>query len=77
MQVSSVKMEEGDIIVMGSDGLFDNVFDQELVSTVVSNSDDVTEAGISSWFLNYCELLNFKFHNKVQNILNFVGFFLC
>ena len=44
MQVSSVKLKEGDIVVMGSDGLFDNVFDQEIASTVVSNSD-VTEAG--------------------------------
>ncbi|XP_057548328.1 probable protein phosphatase 2C 1 [Amaranthus tricolor] len=41
--VSSVKLKEGDIVVMGSDGLFDNVFDQEIASTVVSNSD-VTEA---------------------------------
>ncbi|TXG74467.1 hypothetical protein EZV62_003046 [Acer yangbiense] len=32
-QVSSVEMREGDIIVMGTDGLFDNVFDHEIVST--------------------------------------------
>ncbi|KAK1588007.1 hypothetical protein Q3G72_019131 [Acer saccharum] len=31
--VSSVEMMEGDIIVMGTDGLFDNVFDHEIVST--------------------------------------------
>lgn len=41
--VSSVKLMEGDIIVMGSDGLFDNVYDREIVSTVASNGD-VTEA---------------------------------
>lgn len=41
--VSSVKLMEGDIIVMGSDGLFDNVYDREIVSTVASNRD-VTEA---------------------------------
>ncbi|KNA13092.1 hypothetical protein SOVF_119950 [Spinacia oleracea] len=41
--VSSVKLEEGDIVVMGSDGLFDNVFDREIVSTIGSNRD-VTEA---------------------------------
>uniref|UniRef100_A0A803L3T0 Protein phosphatase n=1 Tax=Chenopodium quinoa TaxID=63459 RepID=A0A803L3T0_CHEQI len=41
--VSSVKLEEGDIVVMGSDGLFDNVYDREIASTVASNSD-VAEA---------------------------------
>ncbi|KMT05380.1 hypothetical protein BVRB_7g175120 [Beta vulgaris subsp. vulgaris] len=40
--VSSVKLKEGDIVVMGSDGLFDNIFDREIVSTVAS-SNDVTE----------------------------------
>lgn len=44
--VSSVKLKEGDIVVMGSDGLFDNIFDREIVSTVASNND-VTETGIS------------------------------
>lgn len=37
---------EGDTIVMGSDGLFDNVFDHEIVSTVAGHSD-VAAAGIS------------------------------
>ena len=37
----------GDTIVMGSDGLFDNVFNQEIISTVAGCSD-VAEAG------NYC-----------------------
>ncbi|CAI0549043.1 unnamed protein product [Linum tenue] len=32
--VSSLEAIEGDIIVMGSDGLFDNVFDHEIVSTI-------------------------------------------
>ena len=49
-----MKLMEGDIIVMGSDGLFDNVYDRELVSTVASNSD-VTEAGSS--FLSILRLL--------------------
>ncbi|KAL8129865.1 hypothetical protein V2J09_019020 [Rumex salicifolius] len=40
--VSSVKLIEGDIIVMGSDGLFDNVFDHEILSSV-ANQTDVTE----------------------------------
>lgn len=42
--VSSVELVKGDVIVMGSDGLFDNVFDSEIVSTVAANSD-VTDAG--------------------------------
>lgn len=43
-QVSSVKLLEGDTMVMGSDGLFDNVFDHEIVSTITQHSD-VVEAG--------------------------------
>jgi len=38
---------EGDTIVMGSDGLFDNVFDHEIVQTVVRYKD-VAETGINS-----------------------------
>lgn len=41
--VSNVKLMEKDIVVMGSDGLFDNVYDREIVSTVASNRN-VTEA---------------------------------
>ncbi|GAB4824309.1 hypothetical protein Ancab_007196 [Ancistrocladus abbreviatus] len=41
--VSSVELVEGDTIVMGSDGLFDNIFDQEIVPTVTGHSD-VSEA---------------------------------
>jgi protein phosphatase PTC7 len=36
---------EGDTIVMGSDGLFDNVFDHEIALTV-ARYKDVSEAGI-------------------------------
>lgn len=43
-QVSSVELVKGDVIVMGSDGLFDNVFDSEIVSTVAANSD-ATDTG--------------------------------
>ncbi|KAL2333026.1 hypothetical protein Fmac_014239 [Flemingia macrophylla] len=41
--VSNVELIEGDTIVMGSDGLFDNVFDQEIITTIV-RSKDVAEA---------------------------------
>lgn len=44
-QVSSVELMEGDTIVMGSDGLYDNVFDHEIVSTM-DIFTDVAEAGI-------------------------------
>ncbi|KAL9320096.1 hypothetical protein ACSQ67_011935 [Phaseolus vulgaris] len=37
--VCNVKLMEGDIIVMGSDGLFDNVFDHEIVQTIVRYKD--------------------------------------
>ncbi|KAA8543703.1 hypothetical protein F0562_021551 [Nyssa sinensis] len=41
--VSSVELMEGDTIVMGSDGLFDNVFDNEIVS-MMARYVDVAEA---------------------------------
>lgn len=41
--VSTVNLQVGDTIVMGSDGLFDNIFDQEIVSVVTTN-DDVSNA---------------------------------
>ncbi|KAE9598650.1 putative protein-serine/threonine phosphatase [Lupinus albus] len=41
--VSSVELIEGDTIVVGSDGLFDNVFDHEIVSTIVRHRN-VAEA---------------------------------
>lgn len=44
VQVSTVKLLEGDVVVIGSDGLFDNVFDHEILSSVASQND-VTETG--------------------------------
>jgi len=44
MQVCSIELMEGDTIVMGSDGLFDNVFDQEIISTIY-RFEDVSLAG--------------------------------
>ncbi|CAL5202602.1 unnamed protein product [Lathyrus oleraceus] len=41
--VSNVELMEGDIIVMGSDGLYDNVFDHEIALTV-ARYRDVSEA---------------------------------
>ncbi|XP_078436122.1 protein phosphatase 2C family protein [Wolffia australiana] len=41
--VCSVQLTAGDTVVMGSDGLFDNVFDQEIVS-LVSESKDADDA---------------------------------
>lgn len=40
-----MELMEGDTIVMGSDGLFDNIFDQEIISTI-ARCRDVVEAGI-------------------------------
>lgn len=42
-QVCSVELMEGDAIIMGSDGLFDNIFDHEIVSTMASHTN-VAEA---------------------------------
>ncbi|XP_027335438.1 probable protein phosphatase 2C 26 isoform X2 [Abrus precatorius] len=41
--VCNVELIEGDTIVMGSDGLFDNVFDHEIIPTIVRYKD-VAEA---------------------------------
>lgn len=40
-----MELMEGDTIVMGSDGLFDNVFDDEIVSTMARHKD-VIDAGM-------------------------------
>lgn len=45
-----MEMMEGDIIVMGTDGLFDNVFDHEIVSTTARFSG-AAEAGICFCYL--------------------------
>ncbi|RLN24609.1 putative protein phosphatase 2C 1 isoform X1 [Panicum miliaceum] len=41
--VCSVNLMDGDMIVSGSDGLFDNIFDQEIIS-IISESSGVDEA---------------------------------
>ncbi|XP_055831650.1 probable protein phosphatase 2C 26 isoform X2 [Solanum dulcamara] len=45
--VSTVDLQVGDTIIMGTDGLFDNIFDQEIVS-VVTTHDDVSHAVV--WY---------------------------
>lgn len=40
-----MELVEGDTIIMGSDGLFDNLFDREIVSTLSIHSD-VVNAGM-------------------------------
>lgn len=44
-QICSLGLIEGDIVVMGSNGLFDNIFDHEIISAL-SGSQDVSEAGL-------------------------------
>ena len=34
LQVASLPVEEGDFVIVASDGLFDNVFDEDIVSVV-------------------------------------------
>uniref|UniRef100_A0A803PV04 Protein phosphatase n=1 Tax=Cannabis sativa TaxID=3483 RepID=A0A803PV04_CANSA len=43
-KVSSMELIEGDTIIMGSDGLFDNVFDHEMISTLAQFKDVVEAA---------------------------------
>ncbi|CAJ1960483.1 unnamed protein product [Sphenostylis stenocarpa] len=58
--VCNVELMEGDIIVMGSDGLFDNVFDHEIVPTIVRYKD-VAEAAKSLANLASCHALDSNF----------------
>ncbi|KAK3019330.1 hypothetical protein RJ639_003861 [Escallonia herrerae] len=58
--VSSVELTDGDTIVMGSDGLFDNVFDHEIVSTMAT-SGDVADAAKALADLAYKHSVDFYF----------------
>ena len=40
-QVFDVEMDAGDVIVMGSDGLFDNVWDDDIVAVVYETLEEV------------------------------------
>jgi hypothetical protein len=44
-QVFAVKVKEGDIIIVGSDGLFDNVFDDEILDIVSGVVDKPSTGG--------------------------------
>lgn len=42
MQQFTVKIEEGDIVILGSDGLFDNLYDDEILEEVQNCIDQQT-----------------------------------
>lgn len=65
-QVSSIELMEGDTIVTGSDGLFDNVFDHEIVSTL-ARYRNVAEAGMC---FQYQQIL-WGISNSAHNIFSF------
>lgn len=44
-QLYRVPVERGDLIVMGSDGLFDNVFPQEILHIIESTEDETVATG--------------------------------
>ncbi|XP_071687997.1 probable protein phosphatase 2C 26 isoform X2 [Rutidosis leptorrhynchoides] len=58
--VTSIESVKGDIIVMGSDGLFDNVFDDEIISTI-ANHKDVAETAKVLADLAYKHSVDFYF----------------
>eukprot|EP00239_Pterosperma_sp_CCMP1384_P008813 CAMPEP_0197863642 /NCGR_PEP_ID=MMETSP1438-20131217/41264_1 /TAXON_ID=1461541 /ORGANISM="Pterosperma sp., Strain CCMP1384" /LENGTH=391 /DNA_ID=CAMNT_0043481615 /DNA_START=517 /DNA_END=1692 /DNA_ORIENTATION=- len=47
-QVYEVDLQEGDLVVAGTDGLFDNVFDDEIVSLVTSTYEETLSSTESS-----------------------------
>lgn len=65
-QVSNVELMEGDAIVMGSDGLFDNVFDHEIALTI-GRYRDVAEAGVCFFKQLTLEKLETEPHNTFSN----------
>ncbi|KMZ71891.1 putative protein phosphatase 2C 1 [Zostera marina] len=58
--VCSVQLMEGDAIILGSDGLFDNAFDREIVSTI-SDIKDAAEAAklVANLAHNHSKDVNF------------------
>ena len=57
-------LEKGDVIVMGTDGLFDNVYIKEIESIIQSNqpelSDLTEESTVSNWLSNTVRKLTQK-----------------
>ncbi|CAM8916330.1 unnamed protein product [Rhodiola kirilowii] len=60
--VCSVNLVEGDTVVMGSDGLFDNLCDQEIVTTV-SQQSDVLECAKALAILGNAHSTDTKFNS--------------
>ena len=59
-----MELIEGDTIIMGSDGLFDNVFDHEMISTLAT-CKDVVEAGMFYLcYIHTVEDLNLVNHSQ-------------
>ncbi|CAI9770775.1 unnamed protein product [Fraxinus pennsylvanica] len=58
--VTTVELMEGDTVVMGSDGLFDNVFDREIVS-VVGSYNNIADAAKALANLAYDHSQNSSF----------------
>lgn len=63
-QVTSVELMKGDIVVMGSDGLFDNVFDSEIISTVAERNDTTDTGNI---LLEQCISWKYLFGTVASN----------
>lgn len=61
LQVYKAELTEGDIIVMGSDGLFDNVYDQDIESTLRSfggsDQESAERSGNSLLYVHFTTLL--------------------
>lgn len=62
-----MELVEGDTIVMGSDGLFDNVFDGEIVSTLAAYSD-VVEAGMCFFLLTLVSVKGLVYYSIVSHL---------
>ena len=60
MQIYKVELTEGDTIVMGSDGLFDNVYDQDIESTLSlfggSDQESVERTGNSLLYVHFTDI---------------------
>jgi protein phosphatase PTC7 len=77
--ISNFKLEKGDIIIMATDGLFDNLFEKDIINIVKNNSEKNTKI-ISQMLVDsaYVNSINQKFNspftvNAKSHGLNYLG----
>jgi serine/threonine protein phosphatase PrpC len=68
-QPFTVKIQQGDIIVMGSDGLFDNLFEEDILEEIISCQ---RQNGLNPQIIS--DTLAWKAKNASKDLNNFSPF---